>query len=85
MTVATDASSRAWAGKVIGKSLEEGGEVRDYFEEGDARPIHIKELEAVIKTIQSLGKQVQGVRLHVRIDNQAVMKAWEGQGEGTYR
>ena len=80
VTVATDASSRGWAGKVLEGGLDSKGEIRDYFEETDGRPIHIKELEAVVKTVQSLGRKIQGARLHIRIDNQAVMKAWEGQG-----
>ena len=77
--IATDASKYAWAGVVLEGSVDKV-EVRDYFEGEDIRPIHLKELEAVLKTLQGLGTSIRDSRVDLLVDNQAVIWVWKGQG-----
>ena len=66
-----------------GASLGLGKEdmvIGDYWEKDDSRPIHEKEADAVLKSLQSLASVVQDSRVDVLTDNMAVIGAWESQG-----
>ena len=79
MRIATDASQYGWAGMLL-SGPDEGLEIRDYWGEGDKRPIHIKELEAILKTLQAIPGKITDARLDLAVDNQAVVHTWERQG-----
>ena len=78
ITIATDASSYKWAGKVMtGEAV--GLEVHDYFTDL-AEPIHVKEAQAVLKTLQALQDSLKDCRVDLLTDNQALIAAWQRQG-----
>jgi len=52
----------------------------DYWLEKDNRPIHEKEADAILKTLQSLGKKLLNSRVDILTDNTAVIGAWNSQG-----
>jgi len=52
----------------------------DYWEESESRPIHEKEADAVLKSLQSLGSVLLDSRVDVWTDNMAVVGVWENQG-----
>ncbi|CAC5395301.1 unnamed protein product [Mytilus coruscus] len=52
----------------------------DYWDTNDCRPIHEKEADAVLKSLQSLGSSLQDSRVDLFTDNMAVIAAWENQG-----
>ncbi len=76
--VATDASLYGWAGVLLGQARNQ--EVRDYWEKGDDRPIHLKETAAVIATVEALAGEFSGKRVHVHSDNMPLVQAWQHQG-----
>ncbi len=75
LEIATDASGYAWGASLADKSI-----LHDRFEAEDKRPIHLKESEALIKTLHAIPDVVRDKRLDVHVDNQAVVKAWERLG-----
>lgn len=80
ITIATDASSYKWAGHLVsGTEVDVGLEVHDYFTD-TSQPIHVKEAEAVLKTIQAFGEKLRDSRVDILSDNQALVAAWQGQG-----
>ncbi len=71
-----------WGGAVLSaldspKVLSEFG---DYWPSGDARPIHLKEGEPVLKALQSLAATLHDHRVDILVDNKALLHAWERQG-----
>ncbi len=52
----------------------------DYWAADDARPIHLKEVDALLKTLMALSVRLQDHRIDVLIDNMAVLHASEHQG-----
>lgn len=52
----------------------------DYWDTNDCRPIHEKEADAVLKSLQSLDSSLQDSRVDLFTDNMAVIAAWENQG-----
>lgn len=75
-SVSTDASMSGYA--VVDK---EGVLItRDMWQEGDGRPIHVKEAEAVKRAVEALGRDAQNGRLVVKVDNKAVVDAWWNYG-----
>ncbi|CAG2201248.1 unnamed protein product [Mytilus edulis] len=52
----------------------------DYWDTNDCRPIHEKEAEAVMKSLQSIDSSLQDSRVDLFTDNMAVIAAWENQG-----
>ena len=50
------------------------------WETDDARPIHLKEAEALYRTLQSIPDMISDKRVDVHVDNQALIKAWENGG-----
>ena len=76
--MATDASTYAWARTVIEGTHK--SEIRDYWPKDDNRPIHMKELDAVVSTLRTLSAVVKNARVDLSIDNKAVLHAWKGQG-----
>ena len=92
MQVATDASLYGWAGVVL-EGTGKGEEVRDYWEGRDERPIHLKELQAIISMLESMRPAISkkrvdlmvrgrglGRRIELLTDSQAVIGAWTRQG-----
>jgi len=80
ISLATDASSYKW-GAVVG--LEGSGRqvaMADFWAQGDDRPIHIKEAEALGAAIRSVGNRIRGSRVDAYVDNMAVVHAWGRQG-----
>ena len=77
--LATDASGYKWAGSLLsnGTTVKK---ISDYFAPEDARPIHQKETEAVIKTLISLGNSIAHHRVDVLTDSMALLGAWNRQG-----
>ncbi|KAK6175833.1 hypothetical protein SNE40_014216 [Patella caerulea] len=52
----------------------------DYWPEGDNRPIHLKEADAVLKSLQSLDVSLRNSRVDVSVDNMAVISVWGNHG-----
>lgn len=73
--LATDASLYKW-----GAVVEEQEVLGDFFVSGDDRPIHVKEAEAVEKTLVSLSGKIKDHRVDVLVDNQVVIASWEKGG-----
>ncbi len=80
ISLATDASTYKW-GAIVGMGKEGAPlEMADYWLEGDTRPIHLKEAEALLVTLQSVGGSIRGHRVDAYVDNMAVIHAWGKQG-----
>ena len=75
ISLATDASGFGW-----GASLSEDRVIRDFWDSNDARPIHLKEADALLKTMRSISGEVSDRRVDVWVDNQALLKAWNNKG-----
>ncbi|XP_069109268.1 uncharacterized protein, partial [Argopecten irradians] len=75
VSIATDASLFRW-GAVVGEQRGIG----DFFPTDDDRPIHLKEADAVLKTIATHEGSMKNHRVDAHVDNRAVVAAWEGQG-----
>ena len=52
----------------------------DYWKDGDTRPIHIKEADAILKSLLSLNEALQNSRVDVFSDSMAVIGSWNSQG-----
>jgi hypothetical protein len=76
--IATDASAYKWAGKIL-EGMTDSMEIHDYFVDLSA-PIHIKEAQAVLKTIEAFGETLRNSRIDILADNQALVWSWNGQG-----
>lgn len=74
ITLATDASTFAWGAHV------EGVELSDLWPTNDKRPIHIKEADALLKTIEAIGQKLRNCRVEAKVDNMAVVHAWQKEG-----
>lgn len=72
--LATDASLFRY-GVAIMSGIMNGMNFGDYWLEGDERPIHLKESEALLKAVQSLdtSTKIRDHRLDMLTDNQAVL------------
>ena len=68
--IATDASGFAW-GAVV-----EGQQLHDRWPTSDSHPIHLKETDALIHTIQAFQNQFRDKRVDALVDNQALVLAW---------
>lgn len=77
--MATDASSYRYGVTVLSGKLK-GAAFGDFWKEGDKRPIHLKEAEALLKAVQSLGLEIKNHRLDILTDNKAVLFSWQNQG-----
>ena len=75
VSFSTDASSHRWAAFINKEEV-----IGDFFEGDDTRPIHLKEGEALLKTLLSLDERLENHRVDVFVDNQAVVAAWEREG-----
>jgi hypothetical protein len=71
---ATDASGFAWGASVAGETLH------DRWAESDTRPIHLKETDALIHTIQAMQDTLRNKRVDALVDNQALIAAWQRLG-----
>ena len=52
-----------------------------YWSDIDTRPIQVKEADAILMTLMSLGDSLENSRVDILTDNMAVMGAWNNQGE----
>lgn len=77
--LATDASSCRYGVSLL-SGENEGTSFGDYWKLNNTRPIHLKEAEAALKALQSLGTEIQNHRVDLLTDNQAVKCAWHNQG-----
>ncbi|KAI8493296.1 hypothetical protein Bbelb_293000 [Branchiostoma belcheri] len=76
----TDASSYACSG-VIKPPGSQAITVRDYWTAEDFQaPIHVEEAKAIALTLKATGSIIENARVMMETDNQAVEKAWEGEG-----
>lgn len=53
----------------------------DYWSENDTRPIHVKEADAILRSLLSLSSMVQDSRVDVYTDSMAVIGSWSSQGK----
>ena len=74
LTIHTDSSGFAW-GACMGEDT-----IRDYWSVGDHRPIHIKEADALFKSLCSLSEKIRDSRVDAYVDNQALLWSWEREG-----
>lgn len=79
ITLATDASLFKYGVSVLSDG-QETLNFGDFWDNNDKRPIHLKEAEALIRALQSLGSSVHNQRVDILTDNKAVIAAWENQG-----
>jgi len=80
LTVATDASTYKW-GAVVGIGTESSPvQLADFWEQGDSRPIHLKEADALYATLRAVRDNIRGHRVDAFVDNTAVVSAWERRG-----
>lgn len=76
--VYTDASEFRFGASV---KLDNGSIVlEDYWESDDSRPIHEKDADAVLKSMQSVKGFLQDSRVEILSNNMAVIGAWKNQG-----
>jgi hypothetical protein len=54
--------------------------IGDYWLQNDERPIHVKEADAILKSLRSLDSTIKDSRVDVHTDNMAVIASWNGQG-----
>ena len=69
--IATDASLFRW-GAVVGPTSQAMG---DFFSQGDTRPIHVKEADALFRTLSTLEASLKDHRVDAKVDNKAVVAA----------
>ena len=74
LKLSTDASSFAW-----GACLPDETCCSDLWETGDNRPIHLKETEALFRTLKTFPDKLRNRRVDVQVDNQALVEAWNNQ------
>jgi hypothetical protein len=74
----TDSSLFRYGAKV--ESVGEAMSFGDYWSIDDNRPIHEKEADAILKSLESLGGRLLNSRVDVMTDNMAVIGAWNNQG-----
>ena len=79
MCLATDASGFRYGVSILSGDMK-GTSFGDYWQKGDNRPIHLKEAEALLRAVQSLGEKVHNHRLDILTDNKAVLFSWQNQG-----
>lgn len=75
VVLATDASAFRWAAIV-----NQENKLGDFFDQNDTRPIHLKEADALYKTLLSLVDKFANHRVDALVDNQAVVASWEREG-----
>ena len=75
LEIATDASGFAWGASIADEEI-----IHDRWSKEDRRPIHMKETEALINTLDSIPDRMRNRRVDVKVDNQALIKAWERNG-----
>lgn len=79
VSMATDASMFRYGVALI----SDKGNTRcfgDYWSNGDNRPIHLKEASAVLNAIRALESKLRDHRVDIKIDNMAVLHAWNNEG-----
>jgi hypothetical protein len=78
LVLATDASNYKWGAalELDGESLEMG----DFWDAKDERPIHVKEADALVRTLQAIQDKMRNRRVDAYVDNMAVVSVWERQG-----
>ena len=77
--LASDASLFKYGAAILSGD-KDGMLFGDFWDENDSRPIHLKEAEAVLKVLQSLGDSLKNHRVDLYSDNKAVICSWENQG-----
>jgi hypothetical protein len=75
LQLSTDSSGFAW-----GAVLPDGQIIHDLWPQNDNRPIHLKETEALLKTLQAIPEMIRDKRVDVAADNQVLVKGWGSQG-----
>lgn len=63
-TLVTDASFFCW-GAIIENDLRLG----DFFSDSDTRPIHLKEAEALYRTLSAIRQDLENLRVDAYVDN----------------
>lgn len=76
ISLATDSSGYKWGALVFSQKESFG----DFWGIDDKRPIHLKEGDALLNALLSLGKQVENHRVDAYVDNKALVHVWENQG-----
>ena len=77
--LSTDASSFRWSATVHFPSGDFS--LGDYWSEDQkGENINVKEMWAVLKTVQSLPQTIRDCRIEMQVDNMATLHAWEGKG-----
>lgn len=76
--MSTDSSGFRYG--AIAKLGEQIIELGDYWADSDSRPIHVKEADAILKSLLSLGDKLLNSRVDIKTDNMAVIGSWNGQG-----
>lgn len=83
ISLATDASSFKW-----GASVSIQGEIRefgDYFSKDImTSPILVKEAYALLHCLEAVHENVRDSRVDAKIDNQALIASWAGQGSRSH-
>ena len=77
--MATDASSFKYGSVVLSGRLR-GLNFSDFWANNDTRLIHLKEADAVLQALQSLGSDIFYHRVDLFTDNMALLCSWEHQG-----
>ncbi|KAK3107263.1 hypothetical protein FSP39_010584 [Pinctada imbricata] len=79
IVLASDASLFKYGAAILSGD-QRGMLFGDFWDDNDKRPIHLKEAEAVLKVLQSLGDKIRNHRVDLYTDNKAVICSWENQG-----
>lgn len=79
VSIATDASSFRYGVAVL-SGISNGLQFGDFWDAGDVRPIHLKEADAILRAIGSLGKSAGNNSFDVLTDNMAVVHSWNNHG-----
>ena len=80
VAIASDASSYAWGGVLLGDAgavIQEFGDV--WSEPVLSQPIHVKETMALSHTLSALSDSIRNARVDVCVDSRPLISAWERQ------
>ena len=80
VVLASDASLYKWGAVIYWGSDRQEVSTGDYWQHNDARPIHLKEADALICALKCASSHIINSRVDAYVDSMDVVCAWNGQG-----
>ena len=73
IVLASDASLFKYGAAILSGDMR-GLSFGDFWESQDSRPIHLKEADAILKVLKSIGNLIENHRVDLYTDSQSVLK-----------